>query len=217
MIKVVIFDFDDTLCLTEEACFHLENLVVQQMGHLPMTRETHQKNWGVLLRMAIAGRMPCIDVDEFMKRHQKIFADYSHKRNMDSIPKKNLTILDKLKKAKKRLAILTTRSSFEVKHLMHNNHPLQKRIEIFYNRNNLEYLKPDARTFNQAFYHFHVKPEECVYVGDGLTDAMAAKGAKMHFIAVLESGLRKKEDFRDFKVDFFAEKFTKILPYILQH
>jgi phosphoglycolate phosphatase len=32
MIKAVIIDVDDTLCLTESICFELENDVLKQMG-----------------------------------------------------------------------------------------------------------------------------------------------------------------------------------------
>ena len=63
---------------------------------------------------------------------------------------------------------------------------------------------------------FNVKPIEVVYVGDSLGDANAAKKAGMHFIAVLESGIRTKNDFKQFPVDFFANKFTDILKYILK-
>lgn len=50
MIKAVIFDFDDTICLTEELCFHLENRIAQEMGYKPMTHEAHKKNWGMFFR-----------------------------------------------------------------------------------------------------------------------------------------------------------------------
>lgn len=44
MIKLVIIDFDDTLCLTEKACFKMENYVAQKMGFAPINREAHIKN-----------------------------------------------------------------------------------------------------------------------------------------------------------------------------
>jgi phosphoglycolate phosphatase-like HAD superfamily hydrolase len=38
MIRAVIVDVDDTLCLTEEASFALENEVLSRMGRPPMPR-----------------------------------------------------------------------------------------------------------------------------------------------------------------------------------
>jgi len=215
MFKLVIFDIDDTLCLTEEVAFRGENEVAVSMGFPPMSRETHQKNWGMPLKDAIVDRVPGINVDEFMNRIEKVIEDYVSRGILDSIIKENLGVLDKLKKSGKKLVIVTSRSFAETKHLLHQSHPLSKTVEAFYHRGNLQYLKPDPRVFNQAFTKFGVGAKECVYVGDSINDAIAAKDAGMHFIAVLESGLRTKEDFAGQKVDFFAAKFTDIADYIL--
>ena len=100
--------------------------------------------------------------------------------------------------------------------MLHDYHPLSSRIEVFYHKDNSDYLKPDPRVFSQVLKHFSVKPKECAYVGDALSDAAAAKGAGMHFIAVLESGVHMEKDFTDYNVDFFAKKFVDITDYILK-
>lgn len=105
----------------------------------------------------------------------------------------------------------------EVEHLLHFDHPLSSRIEIFYHRENLNFHKPDPKVFNQALKYFNVSPSESVYVGDSISDAEAAKGAGLHLIALLESGLRNKEDFKNFEVDLFSDKFPKITDYILNN
>lgn len=217
MFKVVLIDIDDTLCLTEETCFNLENEVATGMGFPSMTRITHQKNWGKPLEQAILERIPGVDAGEFMKRVEKIIEDKVYSGALDSISEENLKVLDRLKKSDKKLAIVTSRSFIEAKHLLQDSHPLSNLVDAFYYRDNSEFLKPDPRVFNQAFVKFNVKPVECVYLGDSISDAIAAKGAGMHFIAVLESGLRTKEDFAGQNVDFFADKFTDIIDYILNH
>ena len=115
----------------------------------------------------------------------------------------------------KRLAILTSRSLSEMRHLLHESHPINQKIEKIYHQENSEYLKPDPRVFNQVIDYFDVLPSECVYIGDTVSDAAAAKGAGTHFIAVLESGLKRKKDFDGQNVDFFADKFPDILKYVL--
>ncbi len=216
MIKVVIFDFDDTLCLTEEACFNFENEIAKNMGFPPMTRSVHQKSWGIPLVEAIVERIPGIDVDEFMKRQKKSFSNYMLEGNFDKVSEENLKVLDKLKKAGKKLAILTNRDFSDVRHLLHEKHPLSSKIEAFYHKDNVDYIKPDPRVFNNVLYKFDVTPRDCAYVGDALGDCIAAKGAGMHFIAVLESGIRTRKYFADHEVDFFADKFVDIVDYILQ-
>ncbi len=37
MIKLILVDFDDTLCLSEKACFHVENEIAAELGFSPMT------------------------------------------------------------------------------------------------------------------------------------------------------------------------------------
>jgi phosphoglycolate phosphatase-like HAD superfamily hydrolase len=101
-----------------------------------------------------------------------------------------------------------------VRHLLNNGHPIKSRIDAIYHEGNSQYLKPDYRVFNKLLYQFDLMPEECVYVGDAVTDAVAANGAGMHFFAVLESGLRAKEDFKEVKVDIFVNKFSDIIRYI---
>src|SRR3989344_119340 len=210
MIKVVVLDFDDTLCMTEEVCFYMENDILESMGLLAMSRETHKK-WGMALAAAIAQRAPGVDVEEFMKRIEKLTSKYHATGKFDTISNENLQSLDELKKAGYKLAILTSRSIAEMRHLLHGDHPLSERIERFYHKDNSTFLKPDPRVFDQVFEDFNVTPVECVYVGDTPTDAQAAKGANMHFIALLESGLRTEEDFSEYEVDFFAKKFPDII------
>src|SRR5690348_14756151 len=161
MIKVVLLDFDDTLCMSEESCFHFENEIAKSMGFQPMSRTIHKITWGQNLHEAIKERIPGIDADEFMKRFEQMVPDAIANGTFDNVPERNLEVLDKLKAAGKKLAIITSRSFGEVKYLMDKAHPLSTRIDMIYHRDNLEHLKPDPRVFNKALYEFDVAPKEC--------------------------------------------------------
>ncbi|MDP2637710.1 MAG: HAD family hydrolase [Candidatus Levybacteria bacterium] len=214
MIKLVIIDFDDTLSLTEEAFFKIENHIAEKLGFAPMTREAHQKNWGRPVKKAILERIPGIDADKFMQMHKEVLPGFVEKGEVDAISDKNIEVLKKLKSDGKRLAILTSRSFHEAEHLLDENHHLNKFIEKIYHADNSKYLKPDPRAFDLAIQDFNVKPEETIYIGDSVSDGISAKGAEIHFIALLESGLRTKEDFKSIPVDYFAKTFHQILSYI---
>ena len=215
----MLLDFDDTLCLSEEFCFHFENEVAGTMGFKPMNRKIHKTTWGQHLEESIQDRIPGIDAKEFMKRFEKLAPQAITEGRLDFVPKRNLEVLKKIKEDGKKIVIITSRSFIEVKAIMDPSHPLSGKIDKFYHRDNVEHMKPDPRVFNKALYEFDVMPIECVYVGDTLKDGFAANNAGLDFIAMLESGLVPKNLFLNvnIQVDYFAEKFTDILPYILQN
>lgn len=193
MIKLVIIDFDDTLSLTEEAWFKIENLVAEKLGFPPMTREAHRKNWGMPIKKAILERIPGIDPNAFIKIHKEVLPEFVQHGRIDMISKGNIKTLEMLKNDGKRIAILTSRTFHEAKHLLNKNHHLNRWVEKIYYADNSKHLKPDPRAFDQAIEEFKVERHEVIYIGDSLGDAISAKGAGIHFIALLESGLRTKK------------------------
>lgn len=217
MIKLVIIDFDDTLCMTEEACFNLENEIAVSMGFPPMTRMTHQKNWGKPVEKAIIERVPGINPQEFMRKLDIALSKMVEKGKIDRVSEENIKALQKLKENGKRLAILTSRTFSEVKHLLEKNHHLNNWIEKIYHSRNSKYLKPDPRVFDQILEEFKVQANESIYIGDSVGDAICSKKAQLHFIALLESRLRKKDDFAGLNVDYFAQTFPQALSYIEKH
>lgn len=214
MIKLVVVDFDDTLCMTEEATFHLENQIAVSMGFEPMTRETHLGNWGKNLEHAILERIPGIDSKEFMDNHEIVHREFAEHGKVDNVSDQNLQFLDDVLASGRKLAIVTSRSIKELQHLLEKNHPLNSRIEKFYHKDNSEYLKPDPRVFDKVLKDFDVSPSETIYLGDTIGDGVSAKGAGLHFIAVLESGIRNRDDFKSVPVDFFATTLPEALSYI---
>ncbi len=208
MIKLAIIDFDDTLCMTEEACFHLENDAASKLGFPPMGRDVHKKSWGQPVEIAILERIPGIDPEKFMSKLTALMPKLIQEGKLDVITSQNLSALDALKKNGMHLALLTTRTFNEVKHLINRSHPLSTRIEAFYYKENSVFRKPDPRVFTEILEKFNIKPREAVYVGDNVSDAECAKSAGLFFIASLESGLKTKKDFG--KIDYFIDKFSDL-------
>lgn len=214
MINAVVIDVDDTLCLTEAACFDLENEVLGRMGRMPMSHEVHLATWGKPLFDAMLERSPGIDVDEFICEFQPVIAEYIDNGKLDDIPQANYDALDKLIEAGKMVILLTSRTPHELKHMLDPSHQLNGRVRAIYHKGNTKYYKPDPRVFDELFADHQFEPNECVYVGDSPTDAHAANGAGMKFIATLESGLRQKSDFNRYEVDAFVGAFPEIVNVI---
>jgi len=214
MIKAVVIDIDDTLCLTETASFEIENTAIERMGRPLMPRQIHIDTWGQPMPKVIAVRSPGIDINKFMSIYLPTIQEFVISGRLDAIPPENYATLDKLIKTGKDIMILTSRTYVELKHLLEPDHLLTNRLKAFYHKDNIEFCKPDPRAFDELLAEHKLKPSECVYIGDSIGDAKSATAAGLHFIASLESGLRTKKDFKDFPVDAFVDKFTDIIPAI---
>ncbi len=214
LIKAVAIDFDDTLCLTEAACFELENAALERMGREPMARDVHLRTWGAPLFDAILERSPGINSDEFKRAYHPLIKEFTNSGRFDSIPQANFDVIDELIGNGKTILILTSRTHAELSHMLQPDHLLSSRVQKFYHKDNTAYQKPDPRAFSEMLADTGFKPEEIVYVGDSIGDVTSSKGAGLHFIASLESGLRVKEDFEDIPVDAFIERFTELVPAV---
>lgn len=214
MIEAVIIDFDDTLCLTEESCFGLENEVLRRMGRTPMDREVHRQTWGQALGDAIRVRSPGIDLDAFWLLMPAVHQEFIANGQVDIVADENLQALDELASLGKKVMILTSRTEAEVGHLIDPSHHLSSRLTGFYHKDNTDYHKPDPRTFEVIERDHGLRPEQCVYVGDSPGDAAASKGAGMLFVASLEGGIRTPDDFSEYKVDQFINKFPDIVTAV---
>jgi phosphoglycolate phosphatase len=214
MIEAVVIDVDDTLCLTEAACFELENTALERMAREPMPRAIHVSTWGQPLFDAILKRSPGIDVAAFKAAYHPVIEEFITDGRLDAIPEENYKALDKLIALGKTVMLLTSRTHGEFKHMLAPDHLLASRVKAFYYRDNMQYHKPDPRAFDELLSGSSLRPEQCVYVGDSPSDAQAANGAGVRFIASLESGIRQRRDFEGLHVDVFMNRFPDIVSAV---
>lgn len=210
MITTIIVDFDDTLCLTEEAAYYLENEVFSRIGALQMERDVHRRTWGQPLLTAIHERSPGVDADAFQRTFALVMNDWVASQRIDAISEANLAALDALVTAGKQVFLLTSRNIDEMRHLLAPDHVLASRVKAMYYREIMSHHKPDPRAFDNLLNEHSLMPNECVYVGDSPSDAAAAKGKDMHFIASLEAGIRTEKDFAAYPVDNFIGRFADL-------
>lgn len=195
MIRAVIVDVDDTLCLTEAASFELENDVLARMGRPPMPRTVHLSTWGEVLLDAMPHRSPGLDVDRFAELFPVVHREYLAAGRLDVIPSENLHALDTLVSEGREVLLLTSRTETEVEHMLAPDHVLAGRVNGAYHQGNTRFRKPDPRVFDELLAETGYAPDECVYVGDSPGDALAAGGAGIRFIACLQSGVRRLDEF----------------------
>jgi phosphoglycolate phosphatase len=215
MIEAVIIDVDDTLCLTEAACFDLENTALQRMARKPMAREVHFETWGQPLFEAITVRSPGIDIEEFKIAYHPVIDEFIADGRLDSIPEANYQALDCLLLLGKKLMLLTSRTHGEFKHLLASDHLLSSRVSACYYKDNMAYHKPDPRAFDEVLRDYTLQPEQCVYIGDSPSDAAASNQAGLSFIASLESGVRQRTDFAAYDVASFINRFPDVVDAVI--
>jgi phosphoglycolate phosphatase len=214
MIEAVAIDIDDTLCMTEAASFEMENASLAQLGIPPMSRELHLSTWGKPLFEIISTRSPGVDVEAFKEAYHPIIAEFIRTGKLDAIPEENYAAMDRLVELGKTLLVLTSRTHTELQHLLEPDHLLATKVKAFYYRDRMEFHKPDPRAFNELLADTGLEPIQCLYVGDSVGDAQAAKQSGLHFVASLESGIRQREDFDGLPVDMFIDKFTGIVDAV---
>lgn len=212
-IKAVINDVDGNIVKSEEACWLLENEIFGLMGIPPMTREIHQQTWGIHLDLGDAAAKRsngAADPKEFWKLFEPTYNERVKAGLMDIVTEEDLVACAKFRQMGLQHFVLTSRSAVEMSHFMDPKAGLAQYVDHFYHKDNMEFHKPDPRAFAHIEREHGLKPSECVYVGDQPGDAAAAKGAGLHFIANLEEGIRSKEDFADYEVDAFIDKFADL-------
>ncbi|MFI1992251.1 HAD family hydrolase [Actinoplanes sp. NPDC020271] len=214
MIRAVVVDVDDTLCLTEAASFDLENDVLAAMGRPPMPRDVHLATWGETLLEAMPHRSPGVDLDRFAALFPEWHDRYLEEGRLDVIPPENLTALDQVVRDGRTVMLLTSRAEREVSHLLQPGHVLAGRVTGAYHQGNTRFRKPDPRAFDELLAETGLHPRDCVYVGDSPGDALAAGGAGLHFIACLQSGVRRLTDFDPRYVTAAVDTFPEIIPKI---
>jgi HAD superfamily hydrolase (TIGR01549 family) len=211
MIKHILFDFDNTLSMTEYSNFLAENEAARRLGYRLQSREIHKNTVGVEFREALKIRFPEADADLLMKVISKeIFPEYLEKDIADKISNSTYNSLEQLKNRDLKLHILTSRRKDVVNHLLDENHRLNKYITRFFYLEKTKFSKPDPRTFQIPLMQLNCNPSECLYVGDA-PDDQCAKDAGLKLAITLESDLRKKEDFDKNKVDWFIDSIEGLL------
>ena len=147
MIKAVIIDIDDTLCLTESACFDLENEIVERMGYNPILSSVHLKTWGWPLLESILECSVGVDLDRFKEYYHPITEEYVWAGRLDNISKESYDAIDGLINDGKKVVILALRTEIELRHVLTGDHLLAARIEVFHHKDNTNFYKPDSRVF----------------------------------------------------------------------
>ncbi len=190
-LKLITYDFDDTLIQTVQYSIPLWQASAAAYGLPERTAEQWLASWGggptELVKRVYA---ECSDAEQFYHFHmerQKALQSF-----IPAMPGAKET-LEKLA-SKYRQGILSSRGRvlFSMRSKV-----LPALFDFDFLAEDCEHLKPDPRVFDPVFVwaeNVGVHREEIVYVGDSLEDYRAARGAGISFVGVT-TGITSKEVF----------------------
>ena len=181
--RLIIFDMDGTLVNSSLTIVNAINYVRAHLGLAPLSAEfiLSKVNDHTINPAEVFYEAPA-----FTKEHERLFsAYYSAHHDKELVLYEGIKgLLERLKKAGKRLAVATNayrRSTLEsLRHLGIINY-----FDAVACYDDADYKgKPDPTMLLMILRQLNIEPKEAVFVGDGERDALAAKRAKIDYIMV---------------------------------
>lgn len=202
MLKAVIFDMDGTLLNSGVGIAESLRYAEKKLGLTPMAEDEILKYVGMPIRPML-GNMYGVageGIDTVLAAYREHYTAIGHKKvtAYDGVPE----MLEQLKKAGLKMAIATSkREGFSRANL--------EDMKLIHYFDALAFAKADDSSINKvgivkdAVELLHLKPEECIMVGDKEFDVEGARGAGTLAMGVTY-GFGSEEEIRDAKPDYTA-------------
>ncbi len=177
MIKLIIFDFDDTLVDSKRAHLHIDTTTAKKLGLKPVSKEKYFKYYGLPYNEFIEKLYPGVSVKKYKETSFALYdpGEFKPFPNTEEI-------LDYLG-GKYSLGILSSKENGKLKDVL-DHHKLSHYFAYIQGREDSVHFKPDGRVFDRILAHFKLKKEEVAYVGDLASDRDAALNAGIFFVGI---------------------------------
>lgn len=197
-IQTLIFDFDYTLVDSAQGTIDGVNFAFSQMGLPLASDDTIRRTIGLSLPdilTALAGKAYTKHVDEFtrlfLQRADETMVDLAE--FFAGVPETIQALLN----LNIQLAIVSQKNRHYIQGILAKEN-LVDAFPVIVGGGDAAY-KPNPEGLLLAVAQTSGTPEQCIYVGDSVTDAETARRAGITFIAVL-SGVTPREAFEDYDV-----------------
>lgn len=191
-IKVVLFDHDDTLVGTIGTKWAEHKFIASKYYGKKLTDEEIKKHWGKPL-----GEMICLlygtdDVEQALAHNVAHHREFEKELFEATVP-----TLQHIKKQGKLIGVITATTRYSFEHDLKHHQVPGDLLDYTQTAEDTSFHKPDPRIFEPTLLWLTkhgIKPEEVLYVGDGLHDMKAAIGAGFNFLGV-HTGLVSADEF----------------------
>lgn len=216
MIKAVIFDLDGTLIYTLKGLSYSCNMALEKMGLPPIKTNTYKNLIGCgadklmedMLR-TVKHKAEKEDITQL-----KEYFNQSYRENLFYKTKPYYGIdkmLDNLKVQGLKLAVFSNKPDEHTQRLI--SKLLPDRFDAVRGKREDTPRKPDPTGALYIAKELHVKPEDCLYIGDSGIDMQTAQNAGMLPMGVLW-GFRERKELLSNGARFLADKPEDIITLI---
>lgn len=206
MIKACVFDLDGTLADTLESMAYITNRIMRKFYLQEQPAEKFKYYCGegaaMLMKRCLldSGDAELVHLEEGQKMYREMFAENPMYKvtAYEGIP----DVLQKLKDRGIKLGVCSNKPHPATVKVMEAMFP--GLFEMILGQSDAVARKPAPDGVLKIAEEFGVKPEECMYVGDTMTDMLTGKAAGMFTVGVLW-GFRDREELEKNGADMIVE------------
>ena len=212
--KVIIFDFDGTLCDTRSNIIIAFRATMEHLGLEMRDEETCGATIGLTLRDGFKSMYPDFDdakIDYCVDTYREIFAERRKELMPDLFPGVKET-LEALRKRGYRMTIATSRLTDSLMLFM-RHHGIDHYFEYAVGSDSVTHHKPHPEPALKTLAALNIAPSEAIMVGDMPVDIAMAHNAGIRAIGV-DYGNATREELEAAEADWIVDSITKILEII---
>ena len=209
-VQAIIFDFDYTLADSSRGVIECINFALDRLG-LPLAADAEiRKTIGLSLPDALTmlvGKEYARHTDTFtrlfVERADEVMADST--QLFDTVPETTAALRD----FGIRLGIFSLKYRYRIETVL-KREALLEAFEVIIGAEDVSEHKPNPKGLLMAMERLNCVRQNCLYVGDSVTDAKTAQRANIDFIPVL-SGVTPRAAFDDYNVYTILEDVSELL------
>lgn len=212
--KVIIFDFDGTLCDTRSNIIIAFRATMERLGLEMRDEEACGATIGLTLRDGFKSMYPDFDdakIDYCVETYRQIFAERRKELMPDLFPGVKET-LEALRKRGYRMTIATSRLTDSLMLFM-RHHGIDHYFEYAVGSDSVTHHKPHPEPALKTLRELNIAPSEAIMVGDMPVDIAMAHNAGIRAIGV-DYGNATREELEAAEADWIVDDITKILSII---
>lgn len=217
-IKAVLFDLDGTLIDTAPDLLYALNKVraEYQLPPLPLTKLRAITGLGANAMMKMAFDFDGTEQDfQYLKdRFLNFYID--HIADATRLFPQMDDVLKHLEDKSMPWGIVTNKSTRPTHELL-KALQLDQRAACVVCGDTLSTCKPDPAPILHACELIQLQPQDCLYVGDAVTDVIASKGAGTKSVVALYGYIHQEEDPRTWLADGYINEPIELIELLLKH